>query len=289
MTIYYGSVSCQKEGCQNMAYYQISAGSPVLCGVHCNIKRYPNRLTLPKNPNIDEEKTLILTKHNASIYEVAAINEANAKQGHVVLFKMHMMRDPKLIDGYLNVFPNFKHGNRRDGLGLPSLSPKSIGPIDHGQPGLPIAKNLENFHQGNKFFPGETVEEFVTTRLAMYMDDVPHRHKTASGGKNIPLYSVWISKDGIEHQIDYITSRQFYCTFYQRSVENDPAYHQLLNCIKRGINLRICGYDAYSITMSLEEHYLDRSKPFGHELVLYTMLVTDKKDYPWVKHRTFEF
>jgi len=29
-------------------------------------------------------------------------------------------------------------------------------------------------------------------------------------------------------------------------------------------------------------HYLDKSKPFGHELVLYTMLVvSDSKDYPW--------
>lgn len=41
-------------------------------------------------------------------------------------------------------------------------------------------------------------------------------------------------------------------------------------------NLRICGYDAYEVkeNMKIEEYeecYLDISRPFGHELVLYTM------------------
>lgn len=66
--------------------------------------------------------------------------------------KMNMMKDIGFVTGYINIFPNFKHGNRRDGIGLPSLSPKSIGPVDHGQPGLPLALNLENFHQGNKVY-----------------------------------------------------------------------------------------------------------------------------------------
>ena len=42
------------------------------------------------------------------------------------------------------------------------------------------------------------------------------------------------------------------------------------------------GYDGYYIDKTLYEHYVDTSKPFGHELVLYTMLVEDDKDkYPW--------
>lgn len=59
----------------------------------------------------------------------------------------------------------------------------------------------------------------------------------------------------------------------------------------------ICGYDAYnpfkrprkrsetyknaSAGRRILKCYLDVSKPFGHELVLYTMLMFSHKDYPW--------
>jgi hypothetical protein len=36
----------------------------------------------------------------------------------------------------------------------------------------------------------------------------------------------------------------------------------------------------------VKRHYLDSSKPFGHELVLFTLLVLDEKDYPWPAERT---
>ena len=63
-----------------------------------------------------------------------------------------MMKKPELIDGYLNVFPNYKHQNRKDGYGCAKLSPKSLGPVNHGMPNLPIAKNIENYHQFAKFW-----------------------------------------------------------------------------------------------------------------------------------------
>lgn len=44
----------------------------------------------------------------------------------------------------------------------------------------------------------------------------------------------------------------------------------------------ICGFDGYPVAESLYHHYLDTSMPFGHELVLYTMLVeADPKKFPW--------
>lgn len=57
--------------------------------------------------------------------------------------------------------------------------------------------------------------------------------------------------------------------------------------LNEGFNLNIVGYDAYQPTKTLEEHYLDDSKPFGHELVLYTLLSTT--EYPWVKYTTLDF
>lgn len=293
-TVYYGETICQAvvkstgNRCKNGAYY--NSNSQYLCGVHSKNKA---RTQLLKNPNKSQLKINKLLDHNQTVSKAQQANKISGITGQIILYKMKMMASVPLIDGYLNVFPNFKHHNRADGLGFPSLSPKAIGPINHGQPGLPIAKNLENFHQGNKVFPSEVDQNglplpiFYTTRLDMYLDDVPHRHKTAADGKNVPKYSVWVDNNGVEHHIDYITSRQFYCTYYERATLKNPDFLKLKEMIKDGYNLQICGYDAFVPTKTLEWHYLDPSQPFGHELVLYTMLVTD--DYPWAKHRSFIF
>jgi hypothetical protein len=51
--------------------------------------------------------------------------------------------------------------------------------------------------------------------------------------------------------------------------------------IKNGYNLNIQGYDGYNVTNILG-HYYDISRPFGHELVLYTLLTEDDPlQYPW--------
>src|SRR5205085_6463306 len=154
------------------------------------------------------------------------------------------------------------------GMGLvrPSLSPMSIGPIDHGQPGLPPSLNLENFHQGNKKFPCETVEQFLETRLALYQSPFPQRHKFKGVG-NIPEFSVWIDKNGVQWQIDYITSRQFYCNFYERFVSIHQDFQELRSLLEQGYDLVICGPDAHSMN-DVNEAYLNPVNPFGHERVL---------------------
>jgi hypothetical protein len=42
--------------------------------------------------------------------------------------------------------------------------------------------------------------------------------------------------------------------------------------------LEIVGYDAFEPTSPLETHYKDQTRPFGHELVLYSLL---KDERPW--------
>jgi len=278
----------QKNGekCSNLAYYQ-----GIVCGVHSK-----NKSPLPKNPNAKEAKNQLLLNRSAMVEETARINREAGQKGNVILSKMLMMKNPEHIDGYLKIFPNFKHGSRKDGLGLPTLSPKSIGPIFHGQPNLPPAKNLENLHQGNKIFKEEIDANrnpsalFVQHRLEMYLDSFPWRHKyekypnlTTQKNKNIPLYSVWIEADGSEKHLTYFESRQIYCSIYESIVRHLPDFQKLQQFISNGYNLQIFGYDAYPITKSLEGHYLDTSRPFGHELVLYSMLVDQ---YPWRKYVT---
>lgn len=253
------------------------------------------REKLPVNPNKKQNEEKKLKNHEKSIEEYKSDGK-----GDVILTKMRMMKGVELKKGYMNVFPNYLHGKRKDGLGLPELSPKDMGPIEHGQPGLPVALNLENFHQGNKVFKPEVsggkfpnfniLKRFFDTQKKMYMDPIPHRHKEEAKGKNVPLCSIWVDKKKKIHQISYFESRQFYCNFYERIALKSEGFKKLKELLKDGYNLNICGYDAYEITVDdVEKAYLDISKPFGHELVLFTLLMCKKNQYPWRKYKTFDF
>jgi len=226
------------------------------------------------------------------------------------------------LPGYYNVYPNFKKNWQGIGLVMPSLSPMSLGPVKHGQPGIVDALNIENFHQFSKFFSEyETKEEFVKNQANGFADSVPHRRKfpgdnksatnksatnksatnksatnnKKTGGKGgvAPQYFVWIDKSGQEHLLKgkqgYVESRQFYCNFYDRLVRNLPDFLKLKDLVSKNYSLQICGPDAYDINESIEKSYLNPSRPFGHERVLYTMLTEDESNWPWRKFKTFDF
>lgn len=280
--VYYGQIKCQNDKCQHRAYYEYEG--KYFCGIHCKVA---DRLTLPKDPLKDVKSGLLLKERQQLVDKMAKENQEQEKKGNVIVTKLGMMKTCPHVDGYLKVFPNYMHQNRKDGFGCQSLSPKHIGPIKHGQLDLPEALNLENFFQGSKCYPSEVDKDgnpsqlFYETQIAMFKDPIPHRHKdsaqtTSSKNKNIPVYFVWKTQDKKIHKLDYVTSRQFYCYFYEKMVKDLPDFKKLKELIQQGYNLQICGYDGYEVTKTVEEHYLDSSRPFGHELVLYTLLTHDK-------------
>jgi hypothetical protein len=289
--MYYGEEQCcaiKKSGlqCTNKAYYLFNDEG--MCGVHAKDKSN----VLPKNPNAKQEKEDKLKEHNDSIIRQTKINNLNKVDGDIILSKIMMRKEIPTYDGYLKVFPNYKHENRKDGYGCAALSPKSLGPVEHGQPGLPICKNLENFHQGNKVYEeevdpktGNPKKIFFQRQLEMYEDEFPWRHKYEKYpelGKNVK-YSYWIDGSNKGIKLSYFESRQIYCVLYEHLVKKDKIALKELNYLKslinKGTNLQICGYDAYQPkTQDLIFEYKDISKPFGHELVLYCML---KNITPW--------
>lgn len=295
----YGEICCQatlvtkKTRCENKAYWKVILDDNVCyyCGVHSR-KYADNREELKK----DKVKTQQLKQEKMEIAKKEAESaKANngTKRGKVMVSKFQMMYAPEHVPGFVKVFPNYRHGNRKDGLGMPKLSPKSMGPIDHGQPGLPQAKNLENFHQGNKVFSTEVDEkgnpskEFYQTQLEMYESEMPQRHKDRaldSKGKriNAPLFSLWRDKDGVEHRLSYFDSRELYCKYYERIAKTTDEYKKLMDMLKDGYNIQIIGYDGYDVgKRTISECYKDVSRPFGHELVLYAMLALPEKQWPW--------
>ena len=301
--IYFGETFCQCNGdaCHRKAYYQIRGGK-VACGQH---SRGIKRTTLPKNPNAAAIREQTITRWKERCHDMALLRE----KGAVTCYKMKMMQNPPLVDGVVNIFPNFKHASRKDGMGMASLSPKSMGPIRHGQRGvLPEeAANLENLHQFNKVFPfmqdekGDPLPQFFNMQRAAYASRIPYRHQHEFLQKfpmegitvprkrvNAPAYSLWVDKEGKQHRLSYVESRQIYCLFYEEKARELPEFKKLYDMVhKHHFHVCLCGYDAFQPDKSIDAHYLDPSRPFGHEMVLYTMLtVTDPNQYPWRIHAT---
>lgn len=244
-TVYHGQRLCDALSkasgleCRNFAYWK--TGVRYTCSVHKTRTSRP----LPRDPNREEKKTQEDRTRRLAIECVRLKNRDAGVRGKVICTKLSTTEPVDYEPGYLAVFPNARHGGRKDGLGVPALSPQCMGPIDHGQPGLPIAKNLES----------------------------------------LPKFSLWIKPDGSRRHLSNFESRQVYCHFYEHIAKSLPEFKDLVTKLDDGYNLQIVGYDGYDVTRPLEDHYVDTGRPFGHEIVLYTLLTCpDPTDYPWRKH-----
>ena len=297
MVNYFGEKKCEgiiksrNVDCQNNVYFE--SNGKLLCGVHS--KKDKNRVKLPVNPRKDEIYQEEMEKRQKEVEGTAKINKDNKQKGSVIVSKLIMMKNPEYVKGYLNVFSNYKHQNRKDGFGCMKLSPKSLGPVDHGMPNLPPAKTIENYHQFAKFWKfeldseGKILNKYKKTRADAYLDPIPYRHKydrktlsQYNNNINIPEFSAYYGKNGKEHRYNYLQCRYFYCHFYEILASKEPDFVKLKKMIKDGYNLNIIGYDGYNVQDDLWTCYNDISRPFGHELVLYSMLVEDdSKKYPW--------
>lgn len=294
---YYGEQPCQAtyvdgRHCRNRAYYCCSGGQ-LCCGMHSKKRK---RTRLPKNPDADNIKRARLKQMKSAADAAAALNRSRGRRGHVIVTKIRMMKPLEQKPGYTLVFPNYRQQNRQDGYGCAELSPKSLGPVHHCMPNLPPAKNIENFHQFAKVYALElkslSIQQrhyFFRYRQKGYADSVPHRHKFDSKllkklgrNVNVPLFSIYYNAEGEERRYSYLESRYFYCKAYEQLAPHTTSFQQLQHWLKQGRNLQIVGYDGYPVKEDLMEHYMDASRPFGHELVLYTLLTTQHpSQYPW--------
>lgn len=346
---FFGESLCQatyktgkKKGqqCTNKAYYYDIPAEQIRCGMHSEDR---TREDLMKNPRAKEIAIEKCEELKELAEDAAMLNRKYGNRGVIICDKLLMMKSPTCQPGFTMIFPNFRHADRLDGIGCATLSPKSIGPIQHWMRELPPARNLENFHQFSKVYPWEADEftldkngniisvpltsAFNKVRIQAYQDPEPQRHKhkyspllqlfrenhpeisnelpadpkgglpdpeaktpmmkeiaKISSGLYKPLYTLY-TFDGRPRRFTYMESRYVYCHLYELAVRNLPEFKKLVSMLDRGYNLQIVGYDGLAVDRSgktLAELYLDESQPFGHELVLYTMLRnSDAYNYPW--------
>jgi hypothetical protein len=294
----------------------MSHGRPS-CGVHS--KSDSRRSQLPENPNKEQMmKDNLLHIYNTAI-EAGVTNVSNlAFRGKIICRKLGMMKPMPYVPGYFLVLPNVKARsnptNKQVMWAMSSLSPMVLGPVNHQQPNLPPSENIENFHQFNKVFQSEynsiskeLLPTWYQSRLKGYKDRVPHRHKlgnskvehmkkagiSSGGNANACLFSVYVDPYGKERRFSYTESRVFYCTFYERLASQTEAFKKLLGAIyENKQNIVIAGYDARIVNEDdtidadvVDQWYNDPSMPFGHEMVLFTMLMfwNEPENFPWRK------
>ena len=278
--IYSGDHECgsryksgSKEGlkCSGRAYY-FQEGN-IYCGRH---SKKETRKKLKNNP----EKDILRQKENevrkSKADNLAAINKQNNIKGKVIVSKLSFMSSPQYQDGYMAIFPNYKHKNRQDGLGFSKLSPKCLGPVIHNMKNLPRSKNLENFYQYSKITKDEKYADYLEVRIDAYNSDLVLKKK-----KKDVVNSIYFDKENQPNNFDYIQSRFFYCHYYEKLAMKTPEFAKLKDILENGYNLQIFGYDGYNIDRDIYQHYT-AAKPFGHELVLYCLLmIYNKEEYPW--------
>jgi hypothetical protein len=317
--VLYGQHPCQARyasgtPCRNFAYWRDARGS-LHCGVHASdgASQLP-KMTKSQTERLAEEKQ---RKNDDSVEGMAmARRETGAVRGELRMRRLQMMKGPELIQGFINVFPNNRAGNRKDGLGMPELSPMRLGPVTqamHRQPGVRDAASIEAFHQGNKAFKtevdakGNPLPIFFERQDAFYQ--IPdQRHKLGktkqehmknagiSPGSNANqcVCSFVRDPDGVLRAYSYVHSRQFYCRFYEELAKQTEAFKELHRLLWSEMK-SLCiwehdGLDGFSIGENedaasvFEKMYLDESVPFGHGKVLMALLVLSENEYPWRKH-----
>ena len=94
---------------------------------------------------------------------------------------------------------------------------------------------------------------------------------------------------GIKKKFDYVQSRYFYCHWYAKLAVLSKEWAILKALYEFGYTLNIMGYDAPDIddyTPSIIDNmYTSTDNPFGHELVLITMLTMPSSQWPWVLYK----
>ncbi len=211
---------------------------------------------------------------------------------------------PPFTPGFIPIFPNnwHKHAFGYGSGDFSSLSPMQLGPAKDGCGNA--AHNVENFYQFAKVYSDELTDElcecrgtddstfqyhfkpsgkFYANRDKAYADTVPHRHKK-KGIK--PEFSCY----GNIH-CNYVESRWFYCSEMERLLIPTEAFARLKKLYDEGKSIEIIGYDAYkpdgTDADTLYRHYCDERRPFGHEMVILSIIALgdDKESYPWNRYR----
>lgn len=150
-----------------------------------------------------------------------------------------------------------------------------------GKPGsssLPLPQKLELVWQAAKKSGSENWDTYFARRARIYEGKTPKRRYLEKGA-DIEGACFGSAEDSL---VQYVPSRVFYCTAYEKCVGTKPEFLLLQALVDRGFNLLILGPDGHPMDVcpgAESAAYSDASLQFGHERVLVSML---RGERPWI-------
>ena len=262
---------------------------------------YPVTLKMfePHTSKADIIKQEKLRLYKESIQFAFINNQSQNKKGTIKFKKMPNNKKIPLTLGYINVVSNYnsKKLNQNYILNYKSLSPTNLGPVNHNMPNLPPSLNLENFWNFSKVWHFELDPEtdmnelqpvFFQKRIKGYLLEKPIKSKytfdqiKAFDGPVNPECAIYYDKYGQPIKYDYIQSRYFYCHYYQQLVSQVREFNIIKKKLQMGYNIIIYSDKGFTENDKYYQMYVDPTKPFKHEMILYIMLKEPNPDkYPW--------
>lgn len=141
---------------------------------------------------------------------------------------------------------------------------------------------LENIWQASKCYnidldkKGYIKKSFFERRARFFQETKGHR-RTIPKSRGYPVAAYF---DG--RLFSYLQSRAIYCYLYEKLASKTEKFELLEELLRNDEKLLILGFDGQKMQATpdnLERAYRDPSKPFGHELVICSMLIGYR---PWI-------
>jgi hypothetical protein len=287
---------CGEAGCHNEGYYMVRVGH-MRCSAHID----PHHHQLESPLTHKQYQQIEFASFVRQLFDECLRRNV---RGAVECLPLATLKTRVPLDWlglqWLCVFP---HGAKRyDGHSVPGLAPASMGPVAHGEPGMPDTLFLENFHQATLCWPGEVdavgqvlpIWRERRDRLMVNVKGEHHKLSPIERVKRQPLYAMHVTITGEERYYTLVEARVFYGCWYEHLVVERPAFLLLRSYREtRGISLRITGKGLGARALrgthadAFYADFVDPELPLGHEHMLAAMLLAagqECQELPWRRY-----
>lgn len=211
-------------------------------------------------------------QRESEIQEARQINALHSRPGRLILQTQFHYRDKAAKDKRWRRLHGFRNISVCSGAKKwKYLSPVYLGPIQVEQD--LVASSLDNLWHYSQVFKEDLYQDQIRPEWFhnwRYGFESPIGKPSSKRRHEKPEFWYW--KGARLSEIE--ARREIYCKLYAEYVVKLDIYADLKVMLKQGFNIQLFGYDAYDLEDKDPKECLhDLSRPFGHEFILYGLLV----------------
>ena len=251
----------------------------------CCVHKPKNNLT-GKIIRLKVDPQIAIDRQNAYMKHMKTVKKHDRK-GKIIMENLNFGTVPVYMDGCYMIFANKAPRHKGYGIHMPDLSPMIMGPIIHNKA---VSRILENWWKSCKVYDFEIDHDsdsvkktfYETQKKWMNLDKVnlkkskfyPKEPKKSFDKVNMKF--VLFPND--DKRYTYIDSRSVYVKLYKQYATKTVSYRKLVKLLNDGYDICLCSYNSIDTNNELslsdiKKRMNDPDKSFGHEFVLYSMLM----------------